>query len=256
MLQQKIVSLSLLYLPNSSVPKAITPVRELQLKGTKATSVILNSLPNRKLALLLSISPLNISPVFNISPIVLIASEGLFTLPLGRFFEDSVKKSTRLALDPKSDSKLFSNRTIASSILEVPICYSEEFGLDIQNLKIEKDLTIQEIVGLHSSVTYKVKMIGFTPGFAYLGDLPDELLMPRLTKPRVNLLPGSVGISGNRTGVYTLGGPGGWRIIGRTPKSLFDPNKKNPFGISAGMKIKFKAITKRQYENYSNEKTK
>ena len=81
-----------------------------------------------------------------------------------------------------------------TSILEVPICYSEEFGLDIQNLKVEKDLTIQEIVGLHSSVTYKVKMIGFTPGFAYLGDLPDELLMPRLTKPRVNLLPGSVGI--------------------------------------------------------------
>ena len=96
-------------------------------------------------------------------------------------------------------------------------------------------------------------MIGFTPGFAYLGDLPNKLVMPRLSTPRINLLPGSVGISGNRTGVYTLGGPGGWRIIGRTPKSLFDPSKKNPFGISTGMRIKFKAITKRQYKNCIND---
>ena len=74
--------------------------------------------------------------------------------------------------------------------------------------------------------------------------------MPRLSTPRINLLPGSVGISGNRTGVYTLGGPGGWRIIGRTPLKLFDPDNKNPFGIVAGMQIKFKSITRHQYENF------
>ena len=139
-----------------------------------------------------------------------------------------------------------------TSILEVPICYSEEFGLDIQNLKEEKDLSIQEIVGLHSSVTYKVKMIGFTPGFAYLGDLQSKLFVSRLSKPRVNLVPGSVGISGNRTGIYTLGGPGGWRIIGRTPLSLFKQKKKNPFAILPGMEVKFKPITTEEFESFSS----
>jgi len=139
-----------------------------------------------------------------------------------------------------------------TSIFEVPICYSEEFGLDIQNLKVEKDLTIQEIVGLHSSVTYKVKMIGFTPGFAYLGDLQSKLFVTRLSKPRVNLVPGSVGISGNRTGIYTLGGPGGWRIIGRTPLSLFKQKKKNPFAILPGMEVKFKPITTEEFESFSS----
>jgi len=149
----------------------------------------------------------------------------------------------------------YSDENHEKSLLHIPVCYSEEFGLDIEDVVTKYSHSHQEVADLHSSITYKVKMIGFTPGFAYLGDLPDELSMPRLTKPRINLLPGSVGISGNRTGVYTLGGPGGWRIIGRTPKSLFDPSKKNPFGISTGMRIKFKAITKRQYKNYSNKKT-
>ena len=75
--------------------------------------------------------------------------------------------------------------------------------------------------------------------------------MPRLLKPRINLLPGSVGISGNRTGVYTLGGPGGWRIIGRTPLKLFHPDKQNPFGISPDMQVKFTPISKQEYESYT-----
>ena len=135
--------------------------------------------------------------------------------------------------------------------LSIPVYYSEEFGLDIKDIGVKHSFSIKEIADLHSSVTYKVKMIGFIPGFAYLGDLPKELIMPRLSIPRINLLPGTVGISGNRTGVYTLGGPGGWRIIGRTPLRLFDPNKKNPFAIFAGMKIEFEPITKQQYKNYT-----
>ena len=144
----------------------------------------------------------------------------------------------------------YQEESVQKYLLSIPVCYSGEFGLDIEEVGAKHTLSNQEIADLHSGVTYKVKMIGFTPGFAYLGDLPNKLVMPRLSTPRINLLPGSVGISGNRTGVYTLGGPGGWRIIGRTPLKLFDPDKKNPFGIVAGMQIKFKSITRHQYESF------
>ena len=144
----------------------------------------------------------------------------------------------------------YQEESVQKYLLSIPVCYSGEFGLDIEEVGAKHTLSNQEIADLHSGITYKVKMIGFTPGFAYLGDLPNKLVMPRLSTPRINLLPGSVGISGNRTGVYTLGGPGGWRIIGRTPLKLFDPDKKNPFGIVAGMQIKFKSITRHQYENF------
>ena len=144
----------------------------------------------------------------------------------------------------------YQEESVQKSLLSIPVCYSGEFGLDIEEVGAKHALSNQEIADLHSGVTYKVKMIGFTPGFAYLGDLQNKLVMPRLSTPRINLLPGSVGISGNRTGVYTLGGPGGWRIIGRTPLKLFDPDKKNPFGIVAGMQIKFKSITRHQFESF------
>ena len=144
----------------------------------------------------------------------------------------------------------YQEESVQKYLLSIPVCYSGEFGLDIEEVGAKHALSNQEIADLHSSVTYKVKMIGFTPGFAYLGNLPKKLVMPRLSTPRINLLPGSVGISGNRTGVYTLGGPGGWRIIGRTPLKLFDPDKKNPFGIVAGMQIKFKSITRHQFESF------
>lgn len=138
------------------------------------------------------------------------------------------------------------------SILSVPVYYSEEFGLDLEVVASDNSLTINEISNLHSQSIYKVKMIGFTPGFAYLGDLPKELFTTRLSAPRVNLAPGSVGISGNRTGIYTLGGPGGWKIIGKTPLDLFNKNKKNPFIILPGMEVKFEPITKQQYKKFNN----
>ena len=144
----------------------------------------------------------------------------------------------------------YEEESVQKYLLSIPVYYSGEFGLDIEEVGAKHTLSNQEIADLHSGVTYKVKMIGFTPGFAYLGDLPNKLVMPRLSTPRINLLPGSVGISGNRTGVYTLGGPGGWRIIGRTPLKLFDPDKKNPFGIVAGMQVKFKSITRHQFESF------
>ena len=159
-------------------------------------------------------------------------------------------KAKNLILDKLKEFS-YQEESREKSLLRIPVYYSEEFGLDIKDVASEHSLTSQEITDLHSGTTYEVKMIGFTPGFAYLGDLPKELIMPRLSRPRINLLPGSVGISGNRTGVYTLGGPGGWRIIGRTPLKLFDPDKKNPFGISPDMRVKFNPISKQEYESYT-----
>ena len=137
-------------------------------------------------------------------------------------------------------------------LIHVPVYYSEEFGLDIEELITNQSISRQELVDLHSSVDYEVKMIGFNPGFAYLGDLPEKLRVSRLPKPRINLLPGSVGIAGNRTGIYPFGGPGGWRIIGRTPIGLFDKNKVDPFLINPGMRVKFEPINKKQYESFDS----
>ena len=136
-------------------------------------------------------------------------------------------------------------------LLHVPVHYSDEFGLDIEKITKTQSVTKEELINLHSNIKYEVKMIGFNPGFAYLGDLHEKLRIPRLSKPRINLLPGSVGIAGNRTGIYPFGGPGGWSIIGRTPMKLFDNNNKNPFVINPGMRVKFDPINKKEFESFN-----
>ena len=100
-------------------------------------------------------------------------------------------------------------------------------------------LSEREVVRLHSRPTYRVYQIGFTPGFPYLGGLPRALATPRLETPRARVAAGSVGIGGGQTGVYTVDGPGGWRIIGRTDLRLFDPAREEPALLHAGMSVKF-----------------
>lgn len=118
----------------------------------------------------------------------------------------------------------------------------------------EKSLSIDDVVEQHTSVTYQVTVIGFTPGFAYLGDLPEALFMPRRSVPRLYLQPGSIGITGHRTGIYPLGGPGGWQIIGCSPMTLFDPSSENPFKLSTGMRVKFTAISPEQFHQYQTQR--
>ena len=166
---------------------------------------------------------------------------------------DSLQVSSIKAKDLiLSDIKEFKyqDESNKKALIHVPVYYSEEFGLDINELTTSKSISIQELADLHSSVDYEVKMIGFNPGFAYLGDLPEKLKVSRLPNPRTNLLPGSVGIAGNRTGIYPFGGPGGWRIIGRTPLRLFNKNKEDPFLINSGMRVKFEPINKKSYESF------
>lgn len=132
-------------------------------------------------------------------------------------------------------------------VFEIPVCYGGEMGPDLAYVAEYHGLSEQEIIKLHANREYRIYMMGFMPGFPYLGGLPDEIAVPRLENPRKSVLPGSVGIGGNQTGIYPADVPSGWRIIGVTPVSLFEPIKKEPFLLSAGNYIKFMPIDKDQF---------
>ncbi len=127
------------------------------------------------------------------------------------------------------------------ALLEIPIVYGGECGPDLEALCAELDMTKDEFVSLHTGTEYRVEMIGFTPGFAFIGGLDKRLQVPRRKQPRQRVAAGSVGIADGRTGLYALASPGGWTIVGRTPMALFDPQADNPFLIRAGMRIRFTA---------------
>ena len=134
-------------------------------------------------------------------------------------------------------------------VLVVPVAYGGEFGPDMANVAEHTKLGEGEIVKRHTARDYYCYMLGFTPGFAYLGGLDASLATPRLKTPRMLIPAGSVGIAGNQTGAYSIDSPGGWQLIGRTPLKLFDPaNEGCPTLIDAGEWIRFRAITKDEFE--------
>jgi inhibitor of KinA len=127
------------------------------------------------------------------------------------------------------------------------VCYGGEFGPDLEAVAKVHGLKADEIIKLHSSRTYYAYFLGFAPGFAYLGDVPDQIATPRLDTPRKRVPAGSVGIAGNQTGVYPFSTPGGWRLIGRTPVRIFRPSRK-PMGlISIGDKVRFRPISREEF---------
>ena len=111
--------------------------------------------------------------------------------------------------------------------LQIPACYGGEFGPDLKEVAALHGLTTAQVIELHASVTYIVYFLGFVPGFAYLGELPEALATPRLDTPRRTTPAGSVGIAGKQTGVYPFATPGGWRLIGRTPIAMFRPDRED-----------------------------
>jgi inhibitor of KinA len=137
----------------------------------------------------------------------------------------------------------------SNELTTVPICYDDEFALDMNDISLSKGISKAEVIHAHCGIEYQVKMIGFTPGFIYIGDLSDELTLPRLKTPRVFVPSGSIGLANKRTGIYSLGGPGGWPIIGRTPTNFFDPKKEDPLLIQPGMRLRFESITKEEFRN-------
>ena len=142
---------------------------------------------------------------------------------------------------------------ISPKLWKIPVCYDNEFGFDLQVISKEKNLSINDIVNLHTKTIYKVYFIGFLPGFLYLGGLDESLKMSRKANPRLKVPQGSVAIGGNQTGVYPSESAGGWNIIGKTPISLFDISKKNPCFASPGDHIQFVSITKHEFEVLENE---
>lgn len=133
--------------------------------------------------------------------------------------------------------------------IEIPVCYDPEYATDIKLVAKTLDLSIEELIEIHLSRTYRVHMLGFLPGFAYMGELDKRIYIPRKKQP-VPVISGSVGIVGLQTGIYPMNSPGGWSIIGRTPLTLFDVHKDKITLLNAGDKVKFIAITKYEFENY------
>jgi inhibitor of KinA len=150
----------------------------------------------------------------------------------------------------ESFSSTNSDYTIQSIKHIIPVCYDSSYGLDIVAVAEEKNLSIDEIIKLHTTQLFRVYMIGFVPGFAYMGTLPAILETKRKNVPRLEVPKGSVAIAGLQTGIYPATIPGGWNILGRTPINLFDKTKEPCSFLRAGDLVQFQPITKEEFENH------
>jgi inhibitor of KinA len=136
----------------------------------------------------------------------------------------------------------------AANVVTIPVCYDSEFAPDLQEVANHAKVPTHEVIRLHSSATYRVHFLGFTPGFAYLGGLPDTLHVPRLATPRKYVPAGSVAIAGRQAGIYPVDSPGGWRLIGRTPVPIFDPGATQPTLLKPGDLVEFRQIDRSAFD--------
>ena len=139
----------------------------------------------------------------------------------------------------------------AGRLVEIPVCYGGTFGEDLETLARNRRLSVDEAIAIHSGTPSHVHMLGFVPGFAYLGGLDARLETPRRDTPRARIPAGSVGIGGEQTGVYPLETPGGWQIIGRTPLPLFAPDAVPPCLLNAGDTVRFVPISAQEFEAWA-----
>lgn len=141
----------------------------------------------------------------------------------------------------------------ATRIVELPTVYGGEYGPDIEFVAKHNNLTVEQVIKLHSSTDYLLYMLGFTPGFGYLGGMKKEIETPRLQVPRTKIPAGSTGIAGNQTGIYPIDSPGGWQLIGRTPVKLYDPLATTPILLNAGDYVRFVPISEKEYLKIKKE---
>ena len=160
---------------------------------------------------------------------------------------ESLKGKIENAVGQLDSSRLAPPRTI-----EIPVAYGDEYGPDLEWVAEFQKMTGEEVVQLHTEPLYRVYMIGFMPGFPYLGEVPDALVTPRRETPRTHVPQGSVAIAQKQTGIYPVESPGGWQIIGRTPIRLFDPEKKKPSLLQMGDQVKFYAISKEDMQKWQS----
>ncbi len=133
---------------------------------------------------------------------------------------------------------------------KIPVCYAPTYSIDIQEVTNQTNLSKEEIIELHTSQIFQVYMMGFLPGFAYLGSVPKQLFTKRKDIPRKRVEKGSVGLAGLQTGIYPMESPGGWQIIGRTPVEVFDVKKEQPFYFKTGDQVQFYPVSKKEFDNY------
>ena len=141
-------------------------------------------------------------------------------------------------------------------VVEIPVCYGGEYGPDLLEVAQHCSLTPEEVIARHTAPTYRIYMLGFTPGFPYLGGMDPSIAAPRRKEPRIHIPAGSVGIAGEQTGVYPIVSPGGWQLIGRTPLRLFDPQREQPILLSAGAGIRFVPIDEETFRKMEEKEGK
>ncbi|GAB3927575.1 5-oxoprolinase subunit PxpB [Mucilaginibacter myungsuensis] len=130
-----------------------------------------------------------------------------------------------------------------SDIITIPVCYGGDLGPDLNDVAMLHDLSTYEVIKLHTQAICTVYMIGFVPGFAYMGGMNKRLASPRKSTPRKAVPAGAVGIAGEQTGIYPLQTPGGWQLIGQTPLKMFDASRKQPSLLKAGDRVQFKSVS-------------
>lgn len=159
-----------------------------------------------------------------------------------KWTHDKLERELRHDLSRLGNVQLPQSRQV-----EIPVCYGGEFGPDLEDVAAAHGITAERVVELHSSATYLVYFLGFVPGFAYLGELPQELLTPRLPAPRKKVPAGSVGIAGNQTGVYPFETPGGWRLLGRTPLAMFRTDRDGLSLLAIGDRVRFVPVSRERF---------
>lgn len=144
-----------------------------------------------------------------------------------------------------------------AKVVEIPVCYGGQYGPDIEFVAEHNGLSVQEVISIHTKPEYLVYMIGFCPGFPYLGGMDERIATPRRTTPRLQIPARSIGIAGNQTGGYPISTPGGWQIIGRTPVEMFRPeDEEKPSLLNSGDIVKFVAISEQEYLALRNGESK
>ncbi len=141
--------------------------------------------------------------------------------------------------------------TATARHIRIPVCYHASLAPDLDRVAARSGLHRKEVIALHTSREYRVYMLGFLPGFAYLGSVEARIATPRLAAPRVQVPAGSVGIAGEQTGIYPLASPGGWNLIGQTPVRMFDPGQSPPTLLLPGDRVRFEAISLQQFHRYA-----
>jgi len=135
-------------------------------------------------------------------------------------------------------------------VVEIPVCYGDDLGPDITDVARQHNLSEADVVSIHSAAEYLVYMVGFMPGFAYLGGLDPRIATPRRSSPRKAVPAGAVGIGGQQTGVYSMVSPGGWNLIGRTPCAMFDSAREEPSLLSTGDRVRFRPISRTEFDDW------